>query len=101
MSTKLITFRGSLGERMQSIALLFVGVEIVFLFVSIGLDLVIKHHSRLVIRVDAISWLVCGFASIVLAATAIVKGPKRGAATCVLLLALAIFILCAGRFGLV
>jgi hypothetical protein len=101
MSAKLKTLGKSFGEKLQSIALLLVGFEIAVLLLTIVTGLLLDHHSILIVRADSISWLVCGLGSIVLAATALVKGPKRGAAVGVLLFSLAVFILCAARFAIV
>ncbi len=101
MSAKLKMVGKSLGEKLQSIALLLAGLEIAVLMLTVVTGLLLDHQPMLLVRADAISWLVCGLGSSVLAATALIKGPKRAAAVGVLLFSLAVFILCAARFAIV
>ncbi len=101
MSTKLRSFGDYLGNRLLSVALLLCGLEIAVMLLAILMDLVLEHPPHVIVRANAISWLACGVASIVLGITALFQGPKRGAAIGVIFVSLAVFALCAARFAIV
>jgi hypothetical protein len=101
MSAKLKILQDARDSKLLNSALILCVTEVVVLIGAILLELVLDRRFVLITRINAVSWLVCGAGSIVLAIIGFVTGPKRSAAISVVALCIVIFILCAFRFALV
>lgn len=99
MPIKLKPLQDSLGSKILSTALTLCAIEVGVFLAAIPLSFFLGRFDFLAVRVNAISWLVCGVASIILSIAGLVKGPKRAAACWVLLFCSAMFILCGFRFS--